>query len=244
VGRLQAVADQVAGQHDEAVAPPRRAASDRSIRPRSRITAGPSRRFSGHRPRTHRAAMTSAVRPAAAHRRDPGDTPAGHHRQNHDSFTALSIASLPALIPQMKYLRSSTCGSAASTLWSASPATRLGTARAPADHRRPLSADREAGQPRDPAAGARGLSALRSYPTLSRAAGRAAAPAAAGRMAGVQCRASSRPTVPAVITIRPTAKAIAVGLRMRTVRPWWPADAARCGAAAGRLPGQAPPRRR
>jgi hypothetical protein len=50
--------------------------------------------------------------------------------------------------------------------------------------------------------------------------------------------------VPVVITVRPTAKAITAGLRMSTVRPRWPTDAARCGAAASRRPGQAPPRRR
>ena len=48
-------------------------------------------------------------------------------------------------------------------------------------------------------------------------AGRAATPAAAGRMAGVECRVSSRPAVPPAITTRPAASAsAAAGLRVGT----------------------------
>src|SRR5437899_12647086 len=44
-------------------------------------------------------------------------------------------------------------------------------------------------------------------------AGSAATPAATGRMAGVECRLSSRPAVPPRITARPAAKTIAAGPR-------------------------------
>ena len=44
-------------------------------------------------------------RGARGHQPGVGGDRAGRDRQSHDSFTALSIASLPALIPQMKYLR-------------------------------------------------------------------------------------------------------------------------------------------
>ena len=45
-------------------------------------------------------------------------------------------------------------------------------------------------------------------------AGSAPTPAATGRMAGVECRVSSRPTDPATITTKPAAKTIAAGLRV------------------------------
>ena len=63
-------------------------------------------------------------------------------------------------------------------------------------------------------------------------AGNAATPAATGRMAGVECRVSSRPADPPTITTRPAAKAIAAGLRSGILRPRCSSDGpARDGAA-------------